>query len=101
MMKERFSKLLLGEDMSGCGKGVSTALAISNAITNLCGMFSTCVAFKFWFGRLALVDVRLCFCEKILLYSSFGWLSFSFFHFLYAICSYPFWTALEVGTFSA
>lgn len=37
MMKERFSKLLLGEDMSGCGKGVCTALAISNAITNLCG----------------------------------------------------------------
>ncbi|XP_043703006.1 rop guanine nucleotide exchange factor 7-like isoform X2 [Telopea speciosissima] len=36
LMKERFSKLLLGEDMSGCGKGVSTALAISNAITNLC-----------------------------------------------------------------
>lgn len=59
MMKERFSKLLLGEDMSGCGKGVSTALAISNAITNLCGMLSTCVAFKFWFGRIALVDVRL------------------------------------------
>jgi hypothetical protein len=38
MMKERFSKLLLGEDMSGSGKGVCTALAISNAITNLCGM---------------------------------------------------------------
>lgn len=38
MMKERFSKLLLGEDMSGCGNGVCTALAISNAITNLCGM---------------------------------------------------------------
>lgn len=37
MMKERFAKLLLGEDMSGSGKGVSTALAISNAITNLCG----------------------------------------------------------------
>ncbi|XP_060175470.1 rop guanine nucleotide exchange factor 5-like [Lycium barbarum] len=36
MMKERFSKLLLGEDMSGSGKGVSTSLAISNAITNLC-----------------------------------------------------------------
>eukprot|EP00249_Psilotum_nudum_P008445 c21272_g1_i2 orf=2629-3939(+) len=34
MMKERFAKLLLGEDMSG-GKGVCTALAISNAITNL------------------------------------------------------------------
>jgi hypothetical protein len=38
MMKERFAKLLLGEDMSGCGNGVPTALAISNAITNLCGM---------------------------------------------------------------
>ncbi|XP_043716049.1 rop guanine nucleotide exchange factor 3-like [Telopea speciosissima] len=35
MMKERFSKLLLGEDMSGGGKGVCTAVAISNAITNL------------------------------------------------------------------
>lgn len=37
LMKERFAKLLLGEDMSGGGKGVSTALAISNAITNLAG----------------------------------------------------------------
>ncbi|KAL8157362.1 rop guanine nucleotide exchange factor 7-like [Apium graveolens] len=36
MMKERFSKLLLAEDMSGYGNGVCTALAISNAITNLC-----------------------------------------------------------------
>ncbi|CAA0809457.1 Rop guanine nucleotide exchange factor 5 [Striga hermonthica] len=36
MMKERFAKLLLGEDMSGSGKGVCPALAISNAITNLC-----------------------------------------------------------------
>ncbi|KAL5845400.1 hypothetical protein ACOSQ4_011358 [Xanthoceras sorbifolium] len=35
LMKERFAKLLLGEDMSGGGKGVPTALAISNAITNL------------------------------------------------------------------
>ncbi|PWA65810.1 RHO guanyl-nucleotide exchange factor 3 [Artemisia annua] len=35
MMKERFSKLLLGEDMSGSGKGVSTAVTVSNAITNL------------------------------------------------------------------
>ncbi|KAH7438110.1 hypothetical protein KP509_04G001800 [Ceratopteris richardii] len=34
-MKERFAKLLLGEDLSGGGKGVSSALAISNAITNL------------------------------------------------------------------
>ncbi|GBG66187.1 hypothetical protein CBR_g57067 [Chara braunii] len=35
MMKERFAKLLLGEDMSGGSKGVCTALAMSNAITNL------------------------------------------------------------------
>ncbi|KAE8736176.1 Rop guanine nucleotide exchange factor 1 [Hibiscus syriacus] len=35
MMKERFAKLLLGEDMSGGGNGVCIALAISNAITNL------------------------------------------------------------------
>ncbi|KAK9142615.1 hypothetical protein Syun_012015 [Stephania yunnanensis] len=34
-MKEKYSKLLLGEDMSGRGKGVSSALALSNAITNL------------------------------------------------------------------
>ncbi|XP_039064421.1 rop guanine nucleotide exchange factor 7-like isoform X1 [Hibiscus syriacus] len=34
-MKERFAKLLLGEDMSGSGNGVCSALAISNAITNL------------------------------------------------------------------
>lgn len=36
LMKERFAKLLLGEDMSGCGNGVCSALAISNSITNLC-----------------------------------------------------------------
>ncbi|KAL8218403.1 hypothetical protein R6Q57_021776 [Mikania cordata] len=35
LMKHRFSKLLLGEDMTGRGNGVCTALAISNAITNL------------------------------------------------------------------
>ncbi|OMO87982.1 Plant specific Rop nucleotide exchanger, PRONE [Corchorus capsularis] len=34
-MRERFAKLLLGEDMSGGGKGVSSALALSNAVTNL------------------------------------------------------------------
>ncbi|OIW17141.1 hypothetical protein TanjilG_21118 [Lupinus angustifolius] len=34
-MKERFAKLLLGEDMSGGGKGVSSSLALSNAFTNL------------------------------------------------------------------
>lgn len=37
MMKERFAKLLLGEDMSGGGKGVNSALALSNAVTNLAG----------------------------------------------------------------
>lgn len=43
LMKERFSKLLLGEDMSGGGKGVSTAVAISNAITNLYAtVFGSC-----------------------------------------------------------
>ncbi|KAK6914883.1 PRONE domain [Dillenia turbinata] len=35
LLKEKFGKLLLGEDMSGGGKGVSSALALSNAITNL------------------------------------------------------------------
>ncbi|XP_019055455.1 PREDICTED: rop guanine nucleotide exchange factor 14 isoform X2 [Nelumbo nucifera] len=34
-MKERFSKLLLGEDITGGCKGLGTALALSNAITNL------------------------------------------------------------------
>ena len=40
LMKEKFAKLLLGEDMSGTGKGVSSALALSNAITNLAGKHS-------------------------------------------------------------
>lgn len=34
-MKEKFAKLLLGEDITGGRKGVSTALALSNAITSL------------------------------------------------------------------
>lgn len=34
LMKERFAKQLLGEDMSGVGKG---ALALSDAITNRAG----------------------------------------------------------------
>jgi hypothetical protein len=37
-MKEKFSKLLLGEDVTGGTKGITTALALSNAITNLSGM---------------------------------------------------------------
>jgi hypothetical protein len=48
MMKERFAKLLLGEDMSGGGKGVCTALAISNAITNLSGQFDMYICICFW-----------------------------------------------------
>lgn len=39
-MKDRYAKLLLGEDMSGGGRGVSSALALSNAFTNLAGTFS-------------------------------------------------------------
>jgi hypothetical protein len=38
LMKEKYTKLLLGEDMSGSGKGVCTAVAVSNAITNLYGI---------------------------------------------------------------
>ncbi|KAF8380837.1 hypothetical protein HHK36_028332 [Tetracentron sinense] len=34
-MKERFAKLLLGEDVTGGSKGLTTALALSTAITNL------------------------------------------------------------------
>lgn len=41
-MKEKFAKLLLGEDMSGSGKGVPSALAVSNAITNLAGKVTAC-----------------------------------------------------------
>ncbi|KAE8705849.1 Rop guanine nucleotide exchange factor 9 [Hibiscus syriacus] len=43
MMKERFAKLLLGEDMSGGGKGVSSTLALSNAVTNLAGGYNSCL----------------------------------------------------------
>lgn len=39
LMKEKYTKLLLGEDMSGSGKGVCTAVAISNSITNLYGIY--------------------------------------------------------------
>lgn len=38
LMKEIFSKVLLGEDMSGRGSGICTALALSKVITNLNGM---------------------------------------------------------------
>ncbi|KAK9077847.1 hypothetical protein SSX86_006185 [Deinandra increscens subsp. villosa] len=38
VMKEKFAKLLLGEDTTGGRNGVSPALALSNAITNLAGI---------------------------------------------------------------
>jgi hypothetical protein len=50
LMKERFAKLLLGEDMSGGGKGVSSALALSNAITNLAGMNLRSIIYIFSFA---------------------------------------------------
>jgi len=45
LMKEKFGKLLLGEDMSGSGKGVPSALALSNAVTNLAGDWPSPVEF--------------------------------------------------------
>jgi hypothetical protein len=39
-MKEKFAKLLLGEDITGGCSGLSTALALSNAITNLAGIMN-------------------------------------------------------------
>lgn len=36
-MKEKFAKLLLGDDVTGGTKGSNTALALSNAITSLAG----------------------------------------------------------------
>lgn len=57
-MKERFSKLLLGEDMSGGGKGVPSALALSNAITNLAGMLDLC-------SYLMLVDIYFLYLSVI------------------------------------
>ncbi|KAL3826051.1 hypothetical protein ACJIZ3_022080 [Penstemon smallii] len=64
MMKERFSKLLLGEDMSGCGNGVCTALAISNAITNLCATL---------FGQVWRLE-PLPFAKKLMWRREMGWL---------------------------
>lgn len=65
-MMERFSKLLLGEDMSGSGKGVCTALAISNAITNLCGMLSLLILWIVVFALWSLRDLLISTCLKML-----------------------------------
>jgi hypothetical protein len=51
LMKEKFAKLLLGEDMSGSGKGVPSALALSNAVTNLAGVWP-------WLGWLLLSNPK-------------------------------------------
>lgn len=59
MMKERFAKLLLGEDMSGCGNGVATALAISNAITNLCGNHPQNSFYVLFFFQLSLMKFEI------------------------------------------
>jgi hypothetical protein len=37
-MKEKFARLLLGDDVSGGARGVCAALALSNGITNLSGI---------------------------------------------------------------
>ncbi|KAK6916779.1 PRONE domain [Dillenia turbinata] len=60
-MKERFAKLLLGEDMSGGGKGVCTALAISNAITNL----SATVFGELWRLEPMVQQKRLMWCREM------------------------------------
>ena len=61
MMKERFAKLLVGEDMSGGGKGVCTALAVSNAITNLAGKLLT-LNFQFFKGKIVRNNLEISFC---------------------------------------
>lgn len=48
-MKEKFSKLLLGEDMSGGGNGVCSAVALSNAITNLYGYYDKLTNFLLYY----------------------------------------------------
>lgn len=54
MMRERFAKLLLGEDMSGSGKGVCTAVTVSNSITNLYGSFVFLISLFIFFVSFAL-----------------------------------------------
>lgn len=40
LMNERFSKFLMGDAVFGRGKGVSSALALSNSITNMSGIYT-------------------------------------------------------------
>lgn len=60
LMKERFAKLLLGEDMSGGGKGVSSALALSNSITNLAGIYGSLWFIFMVYHRPAILVIRPC-----------------------------------------
>lgn len=78
-MKEKFAKLLLGEDITGGTKGVSAALALSNAITNLGGILPDRIIFYA--------------CFELPLYADLRTLKF-----YDLICSIRFWWALEVGT---
>lgn len=67
LMKERFAKLLLGEDMSGSGKGVCTAVTISNSITNLYGKLNLLLRFsKYDYFRLLLFQSHISFCIQLL-----------------------------------
>lgn len=66
LMRERFAKLLLGEDMSGGGKGVSSALALSNAITNLAGE-PTGIKFPSFFSFLFFLTI---YCMYVCMYTT-------------------------------
>ena len=56
-MKEKFAKLLLGDDTSGGARGVCTALALSNGITNLSGIL---------LGAIYFVHIVVSLCSLIL-----------------------------------
>lgn len=60
-MKEKFAKLLLGEDITGGTKGISTALALSNAINNLAGRAFRYLNFPCANLLKVLVDLQLLF----------------------------------------
>ena len=79
VMKERFSKLLLGEDVTGGKKGLTSALALSNAITNLAGVACIRVFSPFFW---------------LLSSSTMSWLLPEM---LKWICSVGFWGAVEIG----
>lgn len=103
-MKEKFAKLLLGEDVTGGSKGVSTALALSNAITNLAGIR---VANLVLFSSIALPNSFIVLQLKGLTgqcNSSINGLTppllFLFppdLTYCYLICSISVWRTLEIG----